>query len=92
MADKHRTVICQPECYDQLSAMIPNQYVLGDMLGGLEIILATIPRNGDYVGGPANVWAMRCQIPQSDRAAVIYYTFNDHHVVMHQAMLRAIDS
>jgi hypothetical protein len=84
-----RTIRWQAECYDDLIELVSEPRTLDAMIEGIDTVLASQPRSGDYIGGPANVWAIECAIPNSDRSVVIYYTFDEATVTLHRALLRA---
>jgi hypothetical protein len=87
-----RTIRWEDACYADLLAIVEEPRLIDEMVEGIDTVLASEPRSGDYVGGPANIWAMQCAIPDSNRSVVIYYTFDEATVTLHRALLRAIGS
>ena len=58
VSDSFRTIRWEDDCYADLLAIVGNPRGIDVMVEGIDTVLASEPREGDYVGGPANVWAI----------------------------------
>ncbi len=73
--------------YHQIRQIVPDPRLRDDLLQATYFTLARQPVSGTHIAH--GIWAIAVDLLPIGTSIVIYYTFDDQNVILHQAFARA---